>query len=446
MQYTTIHLLIAIVGTGLCLLGFTVKRSGSFDLLRPRFIVPTIIWMATFSHVLVGYFNPPPVNRDLDLHVYLAAHGTESLMYTCLAVCCFWLGFVMPIGHKIGLRLGSWGEAFKVSDPTLRAIGFSFAGLIFLLTVVVSGPSVLNQHWGSGFELGALILRSGQLGKLIFLFSLIGAACLGMALPDWRLSPGVVLLTLISLVIYSVPLMSSFSRGSGLPLMIAALGYCVRLRRIAWLPMVSAFLLTCLLSHAGLSGRGVYGHYAGLLPYFNHLATYSLFRPGEVLLIPFDAADSLKSINVTLAAIESGTDVLLLTPLEWLVFQIPVPRMLGFHPEWSPDLTIFLGGYGTWGFTFTILGDTFGHLGWAGSLTFIYIGVLYRAVSAASFDSRSFWTGTFNPYFIWLATSYFAMFMGMFNSFRAWNVTFFYPLYLLLFVMVCLRLFRQPNS
>src|SRR5205823_2661961 len=79
----------------------------------------------------------------------------------------------------------------------------------------------------------------------------------------WLGAIAVVLLT-------SLQFMSTFSRGSGLMPALMLIGYIGRWRRI---PVVGASLATLFFvyaGHVGLSGRGIYGHFAGLVPYFEH--------------------------------------------------------------------------------------------------------------------------------------------------------------------------------
>lgn len=445
MQFTSTQLTIAIFGTILCLMGFVIRRQSPLDLLRPRFIVPAMIWLAAFTHVLIGYFYPPRAHKTIPFEDYMAVHGSAALLYICLALVMFYAGYSLPIGKKIGQKIGNVGRPIFIADNTLLFCGFSVALLLVSLTVIFAGPSVLRAEWGS-FGVSSVILRSGGMGTAIFLLSLIAAACFGLSFPGFARRPMLSITVLFSIIILCLPLMAHFSRGAGLPMVIALFGYTIKMRKIKWV-LFSVVLYVCaLFAHAGLSGRGLYGHYAGALYFLTHAFTYSLYMPFDVMMVPLKAADSIFPLATTMAAIDSGTDIRLLSPMQWIVFQIPVPRIFGFHADWTPALTHFIGGQGSWHYTFGIFGDTFAHLGWFGALLFVYMGVAYRIVSAAAFDSRSAVYSLINPYYLWLTMSYFAMFMGIFNSFRAWQVTFYYSFYLLIIGVTLLRVVGARND
>ncbi len=178
------------------------------------------------------------------------------------------------------------------------------------------------------------------------------------------------------------------------------------------------------------------------ITFISHAAYLAWERPGDILFYGIGINDGFTTLAVSMHGSDIA-DVRPLTKLQWLAFQIPIPRVAGIHPEWTVDLTLYIGGYGTWGFTTGILGDLYIHWKWLGVLWFVLLGVLYRMMAALALgDSRDkVRAGGLSPYMLALVAAYYALGMGMFNTFRSWVVTFLGPLVAVVVFLLLHRLF-----
>jgi hypothetical protein len=450
------------LGTLLCFAGFLRWPRQSWELLRPRFVVPIAMWMATFAQFLFESDYQEFYRR------YLVANRGQAMAFVCLCVSGFWLGHTLPIGRWVANTLFSRLDASLTFNPSkLRApgivLGFSVLGILLLL----SGVSVVSAdfHYGNY----ATVLPSWlatPLAVSVDGFASLSAIMIGLAWPErGRRNIFNVGLSLLSVFAASQIFMSRFSRGSGLLFLLLFLAISLRLRRISWFWGGVTLLLAMFLADAGLTGRDNYGHFSGSLNFFTQFFTYSLFDWSGASNALIHAVDSLTPTSVCIYGMEHG-GIGEMPVISWILMQTPVPRLLGL-PQWTADPSLVISSNRSW-FTPSMFGDVYAHLHFAGFFAFVYMGVLYRIVDqvawgferegrggfwfcAQTADGRA-WTGawtqhlmTLNLWAIWLCASYGALARGLFNTYRAWNVMFFYPLYAI-FLLLLLRRLLRPTS
>lgn len=434
---------LALLGTLVCLFGFLSRPRSGYELLRPHFVIPGIIWISTFWHAM-SYWAIGPVYDVLNQDAYRATFGVQAQLFIILCLLCFWVGYALPLGYRIGGWVSPLYYGFSLHSGKFRPMGLAIAVGVFLLLLAMGGPAALNASWNLGGFVDVPFLRAGNLGIVIYVLIVLGAGLIGIGWPlKARHDPIGVAVSILGLLMLSAPFMANFSRGTGLAFVVALAAYCLRHRRLPVMGTIIVVVWVLLCGHAGLTGRGIYGHRGGVLPYLWHLLTYSTLAGFDIFRVGTSAGDAYTVTSTVMAGVAT-TDLHALGPFEWLFFQIPVPRIFGLHREWTVDVTLFLGGTGAWNYTTSIFGDVFIHYRWFGALPFVFVGVMYRMVDFLAFRLTAAAPHLLNPFVLFLATSYLAMFMGIFNSFRAWNVAFFYPLYLLAICLVLVKAFAPP--
>lgn len=441
---------LAFLGTFVCAFGFLRWPRSLYDLLRPRFVIPALIWSSTFNVIFYHWIFPQP-EKYIDYRTYIGSQGETALIYFIVCMLMFWVGMCLPFGKMIGRMFVPLHYGLPL-DPKklriLRVFGIFLGVGIFVSLIAMSGGTALYSPV-LGIDHRAGYLRGGISGPLVGALSILASGCIGVSWPEKvRDNPLAVIVSLFGLMLIGTHFMANFSRGSGLPIAVAALAYAVRYRRVSLIGMGLAICWVLFTAHAGLSGRGIYGHRGGVVPYLIHLVTYSSLSGFQVIESSFIASDAFTATAVTMEA-HDAMDIGAMSPWDWLRFQIPIPRIFGIHPDWHVAVSFFLSGSRNQGFGFTtsIFGDTFIHLGWPGSAIYIFIGIMYRMVSFLAFDLSDKISSKLNPFILLMATSYYAMFLGIFNNFRSWNTTFSYSLYLMIIGMIILRsVFPSVNS
>ena len=442
MPYTFSHILLALLGTAVCGFGFLKRPKSMFELMGPRFVIPFAFWAATFG----AFFYYCYTGRALDRHLYKATDQIGNcLIYSTLCMLMFWCGFVLPLGRIVagpfqGLRVDvRGGDRDKV-----RHAGYALATAQLLFLLAVIGPRLFDSAWPS-YSL-PFVRKVTQIGVLNHALTFCGATLIGLGWPTReRRNPVHIFLCLFFLLVTSFGYMSAFSRGAGLPMAVAMIAYAIRNRSLKWwlLLLVGMWVIIC--GDAGLFGRFEHGHYGGVLPFLKQVFTQSIFRWDRLLMSTVYVNDSFTRLCVAIQA-SSDMDMHTLSPLKWFLFQVPVPRVFGFHPRFDVSLTRFVGGHGAWGYTMTMMGDTYMHFGFLGAMTFLIPGVVYRALNHLTIGAGATGPESFNPYFLVLVTSYLAWMMGLFNTYRAWVVASSYPFYMILIVMITIKLLRGPRS
>lgn len=423
--------IILVFGTCICMLGFLSRPRSTFELLRPMYVVPALIWGVTFFQAIQYQFVPESWST-----IYSDARekfGGWALIYTICCVLAFFLGFLFPLGKRLARPLVRIEFGFSIRPESILHIGFALGIILNLAILALVGPAVYGFGPTWGF-FGIDSAMGAKIGPAVIVLVGVGAACVGIGFP-MRGQRGLHhwLEALVALFLLSVPYMSAFSRGSGFPVLVAVVARIVQTRRLRWMPLILALLWVGMAGHAGLAGRGLHGHYAGVWPYVKYLVTDSLFEwdlgGGAEGTVGYDAYTPLCVTFTAIDKLPMGQ----LTLWEWLRLQIPIPRIPGIHPEWTFTLTYYVGGFGSWGYTSGMLGDTFGHFKWWGVIPFFVLGICYRVIDLLCFGERGkYVNGVLSIYTILLFTSYYAMLVGLFNNFRTWTSAFFYPTYLVL--------------
>jgi hypothetical protein len=434
---------VMIIGTVVTLMGFLKWPKSSYELIHPRFVVPGIIWLGTFGQAMLRDVGTSDVDR-----MYESArieYGNAALWYTIFAMLCFYLGMMLPIGAWISSPFARLETQFQINPQRLRRLGWIGTWTLFVFFIALVGPQAL----GLG-SIGPIIPIPESMFKLVAILltvcSVFNAVMLGMSWPEpgqrTFLTYAGMALGLFINSIYTMPVMS---RGVGLPVFVAAMAYSVRVRRFKLSIMLPAIVWVALCGHAGLVGRAYYGRRSDVITYLSVLFQYSIYDPAQVFRSGMGLNDGFTALAMSMKAI-TRVDVGQLTKINWLIFQLPIPHWFNFMPEWTLDLTIFIGGAGTWGYTVGMLGDTFIHWGWFGPLWFIPVGITYRLVSELVFSPKSLQAGRISIYSLVLFSGYFAIGSGVFNTYRAWETAFIIPTGLVVLFLVLRRLFVTPDQ
>ncbi|WP_428940429.1 hypothetical protein [Fontivita pretiosa] len=425
---------VLLVGTVVACLGFLKWPRSSYELIHPRFVVPGIIWIATFGQAMV---RAPGEWRAEFFGAARTEYGDAALWYTILAMLGFYLGMILPVGRWISVPFMHLETEFRVNASRLRMIGWIGTWALFAVFIAVAGPGALG--FGGG---GPLIpLNSNTAVRvaavLLSVGSVFNAAMLGISWPEpHRRTVLTYVMMFVGLLVNSMCTMPIFSRGAGLAVFVAAMAYSIRVRRFRLSVMIPAVIWVALCAHAGLVGRGIHGRNSDVLTYLTVLFRYSIFDPASVLYSGFGLNDCFTSLAMSMKAI-TRADVRPLTHLNWILFQLPIPRGLGLTPAWTLDLTLYIGGYGAWGYTVGMLGDTYIHWKWFGPLWFIPVGIAYRFVSCLTFEQKNQVATGISAYSVVLFSSYYAIGVGVFNTYRAFVVGFMMPtIAVVLFLMV----------
>jgi hypothetical protein len=252
--------------------------------------------------------------------------------------------------------------------------------------------------------------------------------------------------------------MSRFSRAAGLPFALAFGAASLRFRKVNFLVGLVVFYIVATFALTGLTGRGEYGHYAGSMPFVQHLLTYSIYHPIEAAESGLRAGDSFTSLAVTMHAMET-TDINPLSPLAWMTNLLPIPRALGL-PEWTTDPSRALGTmhytHPFW-FTLGMIGDTYAHFRYLGFIWFIPVGIAFRMVAQLVASGGGLVGGedslgnppgyrSINLYALLLVMNYGALMRGLFNTYRSFEVTFLLQLGLVTAVLFLIRFARGKRA
>lgn len=429
-----------IVGTIVCALGFLKWPRSPIELLKARFVFPLSIWIAIYAQVLVYLNDDAPYDRYARARDYF---GPEALWYTTICLCGFWLGYILPVGGALARPLARLEQVVDVDRARLRPFGTAIClGTVALYFAAFGGHGLSLDYDWKILDLPDTLLPF--VSTILRFTSIIGPLIVGFCWPEkheralWT-TPFYMLLVALSCVHF----MATFSRGAGLPVLLAAAAFSIRRGRVGWqLPAAIVWSMIC--AHAGLEGRGEHGHFAGLYAFADFLYNETLGDLGNIVKVALNAVDAYTSLCIEIHA-DQVTDVRLLSPGDWLRSQIPLPRFLGFMPEWTPDYTLFVGGYQTWGYTVSFLGDTKGHLGDFGALVFVAWGILYRMVSDLAFQRAAWTENRLRPYVILLFITYGALALGVFQSNRPMVVIFFFPAYLIVGALIVQRLLTNRS-
>lgn len=390
------------VVTALALVGFYRRPTSLYEILSPRFVAPAIFWLSSVANAIIR----EPMSLEKVEWAY-ERNAAAAMWFIAACMVVFWIGYFLPFGKWIGKS-----APYLPVDLQKRSRAFLF-GSIALLIAMHLGPLVID-FFGPLSRILAVFIRIGPFGSAMLVGLYLGA--------QKKLNAGHFFLLFIVLVAAMFPLMSRFSRGTGLPIFIATISFCYMRREIKALPVLFALLATVYFGVQGLRGRGVHGHYGGVQAYVTFLMESPLplsgFAGGSRLV-----HDSLTPTSVAiLANQEPSSFTRTLSKQDWLLNCIPVPRALGI-PDYKFSLGSFIAGQPiSWGYTPSIFGDTIHHLGWMGVIPFAVIGVYYRGLEQAAFRKFDGITYSSEWYSFLCLLSYYALLIAMYLNFRSWIV------------------------
>ncbi len=383
-----------------------------------------------------------------------------AMFYTCLCLLGFWLGFALPVGRWLSKIFSTLPSGLYVNPNKLRKQGMYLLAIAFIIQIVVNGPAVFYSP-GGGLATRGMLMVGPTIGRylsiIVDILGIIGAVMVGYSWPaKGERNFASVGLGVVALMMAANVFMSRFSRASGMPFLLAYGAASVRFRKVNIFFGLLIFYLVATCALTALTGRAVYGHYAGSFFFFKHFFTYSLTVPLDSLEAGMQAGDSLTPLTVTMLGVET-TDIHELTPLQWIANLTPVPRSFGL-PEWTTDPSRSLGTmYLTHPFWYTLglFGDTYAHFRYWGFIWFIPIGIGYRMVHqlaswgldrASSVNTGLIQVYQFiNLYTLLLVMTYSAMLRGLFNTYRSFEVSFLMVVGLLTGFLFLVKLYRGPG-
>lgn len=448
---------LAIVGTLVCLLGFCKWPKSAFDLMRPRFAAPLIVWMATFYQIIWRYLRGPVHQSTLESG-YRQIYGGQAEVFVICCVCAFWLGFILLRADGVAARLAQRAEISAAGGESMLRWSLALASLVALAVLVIAGPgAVLNNVGGTG-SLSGSWLHFGAVAHFFAVFRkfinsllvVLSCALLGLGWPSrGRATAGHYLLGLTVVALCSLDFIPSFSRGSGLPVVVAVASYAYRERRIPWLAAIVGAAWTLVVMDVALAGRSTVGHYAGLLPWFGVFGTVVGQLARGNLATMFNAVngliDAITPTAVSIAALANGHTVGRMPTLDWFAEQVPFPHFIYQGPRYTIALTRFLGGYGSWGYTSSFFGEAWIEFQWLGSLLFVVVGATLRFIDGLVFSPRRS-SGRVSLYALMLPVGYIALYLGLFNNFRSWLSVTVFGFYVIFAVAYFLNTYHRGET
>lgn len=415
----------SLVVTALCLLGFWSRPQSFYELLMPRFVVPATIWLSTVMNaILWDKAGLPVINRAYE------ENAGRAMMYVAFCLVAFWVGYLTPIGRSIGRR-----APYMPVDLRKHSTVFLFGSFV-LLAVQQVGPTLLKFIPALAGVI-AIFIRVGSFGS---------AALLGLYLGSRpKLNVFHYIMAAVVLSMSMMPLMDRFSRGSGLPAVIAVIAFSYMRRRVNMAPIVLAVLFMMYCGVQGLRGRAEHGHYAGRVKYLEFLVTSP--PPPEALLQGARLVhDTIAPTSVGILARDEPRACTRTTSVGvWLLNCIPIPRAFGL-PAYTTHFGSYIAGREIgWGYTASMFGDTRHHLGVFGAYAFLVVGIYYRAVESAAFRTFGGRDFTSEWYSFLCIVSYYALMIGLYNTFRAWFTMCAFGVYAIIALLV-IRSFLGASS
>jgi len=437
------------LGTLLCFAGFVRRPKNGTELMMPRFVVPGIIWLFCFLPYIVRALLLTEPDRYTG---WRNQYTTATLFYFSCCVCAFWIGFLI-----IWRRLNSFDRSTQEADlisfkwneaNDSKAMGWAvmLSLIAFLILFAARGMVVFNNTYHQLVFTSHFGADDPILNYIVLFFvnpiCVISSVLLGFAWPTDKKSrtPGIIFCCLLVLFVASIPLVAKFSRGAGLTPLLTIFAYIIKSGRLPKLTLLAGFLWAAIAAENGIIGRGIYGHYAGIFPFFENLfinfelSAESLFQNFLFVM------ESYTPFCTTMAALNSGQDIGVMNPFAWLRFQIPIPSFLGLRGgEFTLDLAQFVGG-NKQSYLPGMFGDTFAHFSYFGSVLFIYVGGCFAIVSKLAKKCDPWMLALLPP-------AYMSLILGCFNGYRTWNSGFTFPLLGILIIRwFFVRLFRRTDN
>lgn len=450
-----------LLGTVLALLGFLQWPKGGLELLRPRIVIPLLVWLSIFGQFILNLVD----SGETDKYTYYHNLSDGAAMwFGCYCLMAFWVGFLLPFGRLMSSAFTKLPRGLNVDPERLRPLGLVACTIPFLVQFGLAGTTIFKAS-NFQFESRRFWLPD-SIGKIVAimidLIAIFGVVLIGFAWPaKGKRTPALLLGHFVALSLVLHVFICRFSRASGVSLMLAYAAASVRFKKVkVWLGILLV-LITFMLAHTGLTGRSIYGHFAGSFYFMEHFLSYTIWEPMEILEVGLGSADSLQPLAVIITGLET-TDINALPKWKWLLSQLPVPRALGL-PAWTTDASIIIGGHYSHPFWFTMsmYGDLYAHFGYLGAMGFAWVGIMYRFVDSlvARFGKSreeeiysAYYPTLFSPtqlgaafyhinfYLLFMVMTYAALNRGIFNSFRAWWILFVYMTYALIIGQIIVKL------
>lgn len=424
---------LAILGTLICLMGFLRWPHSSLELSRPRFIVPLIIWMATFYQIFWRYYSGSG-RLTSNLGEYRQQFGAQAEIYIIACILAFWVGFGLFHFDGLANRLNRAAIIqFHLDDNKLLSWSLWLAIIVVASTTLLIGPDAIwnNASQSSVYGITWIHFSSYNVVLKIFrqfidtLFTIASAAMLGLGWPVKEQRNGMHYLIGATILIFtSIPFAADFSRGTGLPVVVAIAVYAFKRRRILWSSAAIGAIWTIIVMNVALYGRGNFGHYAGLYPWGQQfLITLGTILNGDFskMLTTINVLiDALTPTSVCMAGMNAGHTLGRMSLTNWLLYQLPYPHFLLPTVKYTVNATRFLGGVGHWGYTSSAFGEAWIEFQWFGFIPFIFMGMVYRFIDRLAGIDQMSRTDTISFFVLMLPISYIAMYLGMFSDFRSW--------------------------
>ena len=423
---------LAALGTLVCLLGFLRKPASTFDLARPRFVAPMIVWMATFYQIFWRYAAGPD-ELTSTVGQYRQQFGTQAEIYIITCLLAFWAGYLVFDTDRIGARLAKASVVHLSTDSVLLAWSFWLAVTVAVTLVLIVGPQGLWWNLGQATGFGGTWLHFSALASVLAVFRkyidtllvVASAALLGLSWPRKELRDARYYLAGAAiLAMDSLPYAPAFSRGTGLPVVVAVAAYAYKRRRVPWLATIAGAAWTVLVMNVAVTGRGNFGHYAGLFPWGQQFAStlggMVSGGIGSMLTTVNTLIDAITPTSVSMAGLAAGHSLGRMSTADWLIFQIPFPHFLMHTVKYTVDPTRFLGGAGSWHYLPSVFGDTWIEFGWTGAISFLVIGGVYRLIDRLAGAEGALAEHKVGLFILMLPIGYIALYLAMFQNFRAW--------------------------
>ena len=431
---------VALAGTVVCLLGFARWPRASYDLLRARFVVPAIVWFGSFYQVIWRYAGGAG-DRAGGFGHYRVAFGTGALGFVVGCVAFFWVGYLPRIGRLAAgklrrygtVRVPGMGDSMLFWSACLAAVCLAVTLVVDGYARLVASPAGLR---GAGIGFSSLPRVINLLSSRVeILLIVLGAAALGFGLGAKR-NKGAATYALAAVLFLALDLkfLDYFSRGVGLPMVVALFTYACQARRLPRVATVATALWTVVGMATSLAARGAFrvrSAYNWFLALFHQALLIAQGHFGHVL-VGFDRLiDTITPLSVVMAGVHAHVYMGQLTIPNWFLFQLPVPHFILAGPRWTFDPTRFVGGRGAWGYTAGVFGDLFGHFGWWGMAIFAAVGMASRFA-----DELAGWDGalapeTLNVFALQVPIVYIALCLAGFLDFRGWVSMAFFGFYAL---------------
>ncbi|GIW75865.1 MAG: hypothetical protein KatS3mg104_0928 [Phycisphaerae bacterium] len=172
--------LFIIVGTLICMTGLLWRPRSTFELLRPIYVVPALIWGVTFFQAIQYEFVPESWST-----IYSDAReksASWALIYTTGCVLAFFLGFLLPVGKRLARPLARIEFGFNIHPESVLHIGLTLGVILNLAILGLVGPVVYGFGPAWGF-FGIDSAMGAKIGPAVIVLVGVGAACVGIGFP-----------------------------------------------------------------------------------------------------------------------------------------------------------------------------------------------------------------------------------------------------------------------